>query len=123
MSHRQISRKAVRELVAQHDSEMKEAVQRGENPHQLALDQQDAMAESHMQGMSTEERTRFFEIYTEETDALTAQTEFETMNMEAETQRVLAETEQKNQAAENIGKVIGAIVLMGVIWLIFSKAI
>lgn len=104
MTDRTLSRKAVRELVKINHTELAEAAQRGENIHQLALDQQDIIVEQHTEGMSPEEQARFFEMYAQESDALNAE-------LEADTQKLIADTEKRGQEAELGGKIIGAIII------------
>ncbi|ASK18373.1 hypothetical protein CEK60_03210 [Halomonas sp. N3-2A] len=104
MSDRSISRQAVRELVKKNHEELIEAVNRGENAHQFSLDQQDILVEQHTAGMTIEEQARFFEMYAQESDALTAE-------VEANTQKIIQDTEKRNQNADNIGKAIGGFII------------
>lgn len=115
MSERTISRQAVRELVKKNHEELIEAINRGENAHQFSLDQQDVLVEQHTAGMTIEEETRFFEMYAQESDALNAE-------VEANTQKILEDTERRNQSADNVGKIIGAIIVFFLV-ILFLNAV
>tara|TARA_R110001583_G_scaffold159776_1_gene311643 strand:- start:376 stop:684 length:309 start_codon:yes stop_codon:yes gene_type:complete len=90
--------------VKKNHEELVEAIKRGENAHQFSLDQQDILVEQHTSGMTIEEEMRFFEIYAQESDALNAE-------VEANTQKILEDTERRNQGADNVGKMIGGVII------------
>lgn len=105
---RTLDRQAVRRYVKSDSDELLAAAARGENVHQIALDQQDRFSEQ-LKNLPPSEALALQSMYTEELNA-------NALHMSAETDRLNRRVDDLNQKAEAeteknevIGKAIGAI--------------
>lgn len=109
LDKRRVDRKAVRKYVLEDSEAMVAAASRGENIHQLSLDQQDRFNEQ-LRDLSTEDGAALLAIYIEEMEA-------NTHHMNSEVDRINRQTDALNQKAaadlagiEGAGKAIAVIV-------------
>ena len=110
---RKVDRASVREYVRRNSEALVAAATRGENVHQLALDQQDAVNE-RIAAMSSADAAAFEVVYFEELQANTS-------HMNAETQRINQRVEVDTQNAENFGKIVGFVVFVIIVVALFSS--
>lgn len=114
MVNGKISRDKIRVYVKLHSDALVSAAGRGENVHQMALDQQDLFHEQLIL-IPPEEADNFSRIYHEEINANSNYLLSEADRMTREAAALNQKTAEKIVDAENNGKVIGVIILMVIV--------
>lgn len=107
-----LNRQAVRKVAERHSQLIREAQERGDNSHQVGLDNLDAIGE-RISDKPIEVQTIFWDMFTEELNAITH-------HLEDQTGKLIADQEDMNRNAEGVGAVIGAIILFLFVAMILS---
>lgn len=101
----EFDRAHARRLASRHSDEIGEAVARGENVHQLNLDQQEEV-DRLVAHLPPAEQERFFALLIEETEAITRHRNDQTAALLADTARMEADLRSAESQGERTGKAI-----------------